>query len=129
MFPENWEVSVDETRDASHSVTLFSPDGSFWTLAIHPAGREPKALCDQVLQEMTKEYGAIDSETVSQNVAGHDAKGYEMNFIHLDLICTSLAMAFRTYRATYLILAQAEDRDYERLKDVFRAINASLKVS
>lgn len=128
MFPENWQVSVDESRDASHSVTLFAPGGAFWTLAIHPAGREPSALCDQVLTEMKREYDSLDSEPVGQEIAGHDASGYEMNFIHLDLTCTSVVMSFRTYRATYLVLAQAEDRDYERLQDVFKAISASLKI-
>lgn len=129
MFPENWELVIDEPRDASHGVTLFAPDGSFWSLAVYPAGKEPAALLRQVVDEMKREYDTLDCEPASQLVAGQPAQGYELNFIHLDLTCTCLALSFRTYRATFVLLSQAEDRDYERQKEVFRAISTSLKVS
>jgi hypothetical protein len=49
-----------------------------------------------------------------------------MEFYCLDLLVTARARAVRTDRATYLVLCQAESREFERLLPVFETITLSL---
>ena len=126
QYPDNWRVDDDAS---SEGVSVYSPGGSFWSLTIHPPGKEPIELLDQVLGQMKTEYRELDSHLVQLPVAGDDRQGLEMNFVCLDLTCTAVACAFEDYKATYLVLYEADDRELEQIEPVFRAISASLSVT
>ena len=49
-----------------------------------------------------------------------------MNFYCLDFLVTSQVRALRHGHAVYLLTYQAEDREFDQLADVFRAITASM---
>lgn len=52
--------------------------------------------------------------------------GFDVNFYCLDLTNTAWIRAGSTAAATYLILCQAEDREFSEVADIFRAMTASL---
>ena len=52
--------------------------------------------------------------------------GYDLTFFCLDLINTACVRVCRTPSASYLIVYQAEDRDFEKLHAVFQALTVSL---
>jgi hypothetical protein len=54
--------------------------------------------------------------------------GYDIDFIHLDLISSALVRTWTTAKGTFVVHCQAEDRDYAKLAEVFRAITHSLIV-
>jgi hypothetical protein len=86
----------------------------------------PKDLAEAALQAMRQEYSELDAERVREKSAGRELIGYDLNFYCLDLTNTALVRAVRTADATYLILCQAEDREFAEVEAVFRAITASL---
>ena len=51
--------------------------------------------------------------------------GWDLNFYCLDLTNTAQVRAVETPAATYLLLAQAEDREWDRVAPVFAAMTAS----
>ena len=59
-------------------------------------------------------------------MAGEELVGYDLNFYCLDLTNTAQIRAFRRNEKIYLVLFQAEDREYEHIEPVFRAMTRSL---
>ncbi len=53
-------------------------------------------------------------------MAGHELVGYDLAFYCLDLTNTAHVRSLRVAHTTYTIYCQAEDREYEQLKKVFR---------
>jgi hypothetical protein len=75
------------------------------------------------------EYADSEAEPVNEQIAERTLCGYDLSFFCLDLTNTALIRAFRIAGVTCLVLCQAEDREFEELAPVFRAITASLIAS
>ncbi len=125
QFPENWSLEEDDTP-GRESATVYSPGGGFWTVMLRDAAETPASLADEVLAAMRQEYPGLDCESARERVRGEELVGYDLNFIYLDLISTALIRSFRVAAANLVVVCQAEDHDFEKLRDVFRAITASL---
>jgi hypothetical protein len=74
---------------------------------------------------MRKEYQDLDSETAADKIGGRPLTGFDLNFYCLDLTNTAQVRTLETPDAIYLLLCQAEDREWERVAPVFAAITAS----
>jgi len=129
QYPDNWKLDVDDASAGQIAVTVSSPGGAFWSLTMHPRTEEPAELTDAVLTAMQQEYQGIEIEPASDTIGDQELTGYNMNFFYLDLTSTAQARAFRTPWHTLVIHCQAEDREFQRLEQVFRAITTSLVVS
>jgi hypothetical protein len=130
MYPENWTLddgADDESLpDARHnSVTIYSPGGAFWSLAIYPPADSATDLAAEVMRALRTEYDNLDVATITEAVEGQDLIGYDMNFIYLDMTNTAVVRALHAPRATYVVYYQSEDRDLVATKAVFEAITAS----
>ena len=126
QYPDNWTLDEKDALEGESTVTVYSPGGAFWSIVVHPAQVDPEDLAKTALKAMRKEYDELDSEPVREAVGGHELLGYDLNFYCLDLTNTALVRAFRTPAASYLILCQADDREFQQIEAVFRAITASL---
>jgi hypothetical protein len=125
QYPENW-ILEDEESARDQVVTVYSPGGAFWTLMLRPASTDPAEMASAVVDELDKEYEDFESETTSERIGDVDTIGYDVNFICLDLTNTALIRAWSDERHTFLLMCQAEDRDFEQLQNVFRAMTVSL---
>jgi len=125
QYPENWSVSKDAARLDCRSVTVNSPESGFWTLLIHPRLTDPAQLVDVAVKAMYEEYGELENEEVQEEIEGHELVGQDIRFYCLDLISTAWIRSVQTDRATYTVFCQAEDREFDRIADVFRAMMAS----
>ena len=125
-YPENWTLDEDPASEDQASVTVNSPGGAFWSLTIHPASAELSEIMQVVLAVLREEYQEIDAEPVEEVVSDQTMLGFDVSFYCLDLTNTALIRSFQTERATYLLLCQAEDCDFDQLQAVFSAITTSL---
>ena len=125
-YPDNWEVDSSDEQGDPASVTVASPSGAFWTVSIHPADADLSGLIDQVLCVLREEYDQLDVERVSQPLDDVELIGYDINFYCLDLISDATIRGFQTPRATYVMLCQAEDNEFQQFDLVFQAITISL---
>jgi hypothetical protein len=126
QYPENWTLDDDDAVLGKKSVTVYSPGGAFWTVAIHPGTADPEKLAAAVVEVIRKEYQGIDVEDVAEHLEGHDLIGFDLAFYCLDLTNTAHVRGVRVGNSTYTIYSQAEDREYESIKMVFQAMTITL---
>lgn len=126
LYPENWTVSEEQAEEFPLSVTLQSPTGAFWTLHIYRRPADVAALVEESLAAMQAIYEGLEAEPVSDEFAGHEASGYDMSFFCLDFVVAAKIRGILTDGSGYLVLCQAESRDFDELDQVFRAMTISL---
>jgi hypothetical protein len=126
QYPDNWQLDDEEMRAGQSAVTVYSPGGAFWTVAVHPASAEPARMAQAALDAMRKEYEGLEAEPVNETVAGHKLIGFDLNFFYLDLTSTAGIRSLRVAGTTYTIFFQAEDREYSEIGLVFSAMTLSL---
>ena len=124
-YPDNWTVDISDAQGGQAAVTVYSPDGGFWSVSAHAPGEPASRLSDAVVAEMREEYRELDMEPASDGVGGLMLPGYDLNFYCLDLTNTAAVRTLETADATYLLLCQAEDREWDRIARVFSAITES----
>lgn len=124
-YPENWSVDTDDSQDRYAAVTVYSPEGGFWSVSGHAAGGDPAELAEAVLAQMRAEYQDLDSEAAGDDIAGRTLTGLDINFYCLDLTNTAQVRTLETADAIYLLICQAEDREWTAVSPVFAAITTS----
>jgi hypothetical protein len=123
--PDNWLVDTGDSEGRFATVTVYSPGGGFWSVSGHAPGGDPGQLSGAVVSELREEYRELDAEPATEMIGGHDLVGFDLNFYCLDLTNTAQVRTLSTPEAIYLILCQAEDRDWDELAPVFAAITTS----
>lgn len=126
LFPENWSLEADDELPDRPSVTIYSPGGAFWTVVRRGPSDDLDQMAEEAAAAVREEYPGSDTEPVHETVGNVELQGYDLTFFCLDLINTACVRVCRTASATYLIVYQAEDRDFVKLRDVFRALTVSL---
>jgi hypothetical protein len=74
---------------------------------------------------MREEYRELDAEPAAETIGGRGLTGFDLNFYCLDLTNTAQVRTLTAPAAIYLLLCQAEDRDWDELAPVFAAITTS----
>jgi hypothetical protein len=128
QYPENWTLDESDAIQGDYSVSVFSPGGAFWSIIKHPRSTSPRQLVEAALQAMRQEYDELDADPVDETCGTQTLVGCDINFYCLDLTNTAMLRAFRTTQASYLILCQADDCEFQEVEAVFRAITRSLFV-
>lgn len=126
MYPENWKLAEDAMDQIPRTIMLQSPTGAFWSVDIYPFSVEADQLLKDTIAAMREEYPELECEDVEESICETDAVGKDLHFYCLDFVVASHVRALRFGHATYLLTYQAEDRDFEKLGPVFRAITTSL---
>ncbi len=124
-YPDSWSIDTSDSAGGHAAVTVYSPEGAFWSVSAHAPGGEASTLSAAVVGEMRDEYRDLDAESAVEQVAGRRLAGYDINFLCLDLTNTAAVRTLETPDAIYLFLCQAEDREWERISHVFAAMTAS----
>jgi len=126
-YPDNWSVDQFEEEEGDEQVVITSPNTAFWHLSKHPADAEVEPLFDEALAALRTEYSDMEVEPAAEDeLEGYPLQGFDVRFICLDLTNTCWLRAVSTGSATYLLLCQAEDREFEQVRLVFHAMLASL---
>ena len=126
LYPDNWESTKQWTPAGNQCVSVFSPQGAFWSVTVHPLAADPVELAAAALRTLQAEYADSEAEAILEDIGQQSIAGYDLSFFYLDFTNTALVRGFRTASATCLVLCQAEDREFERVAPVFRAITTSL---
>jgi hypothetical protein len=124
QYPESWAVETSEDGEGN-DVTVYSPEGAFWSLTIRDQG-DPDSLAEEAIAAMQAEYDELDCEDVTDSIAGQPLTAYDLNFYCLDLTNTAHIRAFQRGDRTFLLIWQAEDREFDLVAPIFRAIATSL---
>jgi hypothetical protein len=123
--PDNWMVDTEDSEGRFATVTVYSPKGGFWSVSGHAPGGDPGHLAAAVVAEMREAYRELDAEPATERAGSRAIAGFDLNFYCLDLTNTAQVRTLATPEAIYLILCQAEDRDWDEVAPVFAAITTS----
>ena len=126
QYPDNWTLDEEDIAEGRQSVTVYSPDGAFWSVAVHPVAADPGQLIEAAVNAMKEEYEGIEVEDSREVLEGHELTGCKLNFFFLDLTSTAKIRCLKTPLAVYSIFCQGEDREFERIGRVFQAMTRSL---
>lgn len=126
QYPENWKLDEEELRAGQCSVTVYSPQGGFWSVSLHPETADPARMAKAAVDAMRQEYEGLESAPASETVAGQELVGYDLNFFYLDLTNSATVRSLHVGQTTYTIFCQAEDREFDEIHRVFEAMTASL---
>lgn len=125
-YPDNWTIDESEALEGAAAVTVYSPGGSFWSVSLHPKETPTHDLVRSAVKAMKQTYDELDAEDVSETLVGKDLQGSDVNFYCLDLTNTAQIRAFAAPNYNVVVLCQADDREFEAIADVFKAMTVSL---
>ncbi|HEX3725864.1 MAG TPA: hypothetical protein VHV08_06460 [Pirellulales bacterium] len=126
LYPDNWVLDESSPLEGVQSVSVHSPGGAFWSIALHDPTIDPSELAVTALRALKLEYQDSETEPAHDEYGSLTLSGYDVNFFYLDFTNTAQIRGFRTPQASCLILCQAEDREFEAIGQIFRAITTSL---
>ena len=126
LYPDNWTLDDSDALLGRQAVTVYSPGGAFWSVAIHSGSASPAKLAAAAVEALRKEYAWLEAEETQETIVGYDLVGYDLAFYYLDLTNTALIRSLQVAHAAYTIYCQAEDREFEQVKLVFQAMTTSL---
>ena len=126
QYPDNWVLDEDDALSGGKSVTVYSPGGAFWSVAISPHSANPTSMTRAAVDAMRQEYEEVEVQDAREELAGHELVGYDLNFFYIDLVNTAQVRAVQIDRSTLTIFCQAEDREFQRVHRVFQAMTTSL---
>jgi len=125
FYPENWQITDEETLQWPHTVTAQSPRSGFWTLTVYNDDIDSEELLQTALDAMSGDYADLEVDGASECLEEVEMIGYDLNFYCLDLVITTRLRSFRCGGQTILLICQGENRDFDQLELVFSAITIS----
>lgn len=134
IYPNNWTVETQTWDKGTYAISVDSPEGSFWALAIYPKDVNLDDAAKKILAELHAEYDELEEEEITRYVADYVLEGYEINFFYLDMTSTAQALKFEDENRGYVVFWQTCDRmavregEEENLSrvDVFQAMTHTL---
>ena len=133
IYPENWQLSEDREHERLQSFTLQSPNTAFMSVYVSRNRGQAGELIQEMTEMLTAEYEEVESSPVDvQSVSlgnddfATDLQGVDLNFYFLDLLVTARLIAFSSADQTILVQCQAEDREFDSLEMVFKAMLISM---
>lgn len=129
LYPDNWKLTETDHDSQPETVSLQSPGGGFWSLMVYRGRLDALELTRKLVEAMSVEYEALESIACQEQLGSHEAEGFEMWFHCLDFLVAARTLAIRHGNNVLLLLWQAEDREFDTLLPVFKAITISLLTS
>ncbi|MHB0955101.1 MAG: hypothetical protein ACYC6N_20190 [Pirellulaceae bacterium] len=126
VYPENWTLNEEHQDADTHCVTLQSPASGFWMLQAFRPPQMPELLAAEALRSVKQEFQDVEATSVEEELEGTPTVGYDLLFYCLDFIVDSKVRSFSIDGRSFVLLWQAEDKEFDALSPVFSAITASL---
>ncbi len=126
MYPDNWTVQHDGADRDVQFVTVQSPGSGFWMLQRAARGKSPNVLSAEAMRSLRDEYDEMEVADFDGDLNGIPACGFDIEFYCLDFVVRAQIRGFVWNQRTYVLLYQAEDRDFAEQALVFSAITTSL---
>ncbi len=126
-YPENWRLEENAATEG-WSVTIQSPKTAFLLVNVYPDRPAVKEVLETTLAALREDYPDLEVREASERIAGHQAKGLDVQFFSLDLTNSCWIRGFRAQQSTVLVLAQTNDLELESAEPVLRAIRASVEL-
>jgi hypothetical protein len=125
-FPEHWELH-EERSENQLSITVSSPDTSFWTLSLFFKPLQEDELMETALDAFREEYQELDIYPVVETICHRESIARDLEFVCIELINSAFLRVFQTSHFTALILYQGTDQELEMTREQLENISLSLR--
>lgn len=126
LYPDNWSLSEDQEEQWPQAISVQSPSSAFWSLHVYPSRQDSGILAKEALRGLSEAYEEVESEEVFEKIGPAEATGYNAEFFYLDFVVRAEVRSFAVAGRSFVVLCQAESREFEEMAKVFRAITLSL---
>jgi hypothetical protein len=126
IYAEGWKITEDDLDAEPRTLSIESPNGGIWELMLYSEQRDYDELAGEAVSVLREEYENLETAPYSTEFADVAASGFEIYFYHLDLLVHCRIVAAPFGEQTALLWWQAEDRDFDELEPVFRAMATTL---
>lgn len=128
-YPPFWEL--EETEDGERaSVFVQAPEGlAFVLITIDASGTTPTEMVAEAMRAMREEYPDAEVYPAIDDIDGHRAEGFDLEFFNLDLLNGCMIRAYRLPTRTVLVFSQWADVEGEEAEALLLGVRRSLKVA
>lgn len=125
-YPDLWELS-EQRGDNETTITVESPDTSFWSLSIFYGGTSPDEVLETAVSALQAAYEEVDVYSSNARIGEHEGAARDVEFVCYELINSAFLRAFETDDFTALVYYQGTDHELVESRPILEAITASLR--
>jgi hypothetical protein len=127
LYPDNWKLIDEAESDLPSSISVESPDGNaFWSVHLYEPDSDPDELLKEMISNLTETYPDLEVSPFEGDFPARVSSGLEVMFYCLDFLIRVRLQAISTPQYQMVMWFQAEDRDFDKIELVFKAISLSL---
>ena len=124
-YPTSWEL-VEQEDGESTSITVASPETSFWSVSLFRDGPSPQQVVASAVEAFREEYDEVDVYPCEEKMGDRPGVARDVDFVCFELINSAFLRSFQTDRFTVLVLYQGFDGELADTRPLLEAISASL---
>ncbi len=98
-YPVYWEVTEQEDDEAT-SITVASPDTSFWSISLFHDAPSPQEVLESALEAFREEYAEADVYSSTERIGDRAGVARDLDFVCFELINSAFLRSFQTERYT-----------------------------
>jgi len=125
-YPQDWELSEEETDAWPRSVSFQFAGGGYWSVYLYPANTDGLDLLEEAVASLKAEFKEVEVEDVQEQVNNCLVEGHNLTFFCLDLPVECQIRSLEGPSGTLFWIYQAEASDLEARADSFRKVAESL---
>ena len=126
QYPENWNLQQHEAKGHALEIQIVAPSGAFWSLLAFDKKVDADHLMTELLSGINKQYDSAEWTPVAELIGKFNATGYDSFFFYLDLLVSNQMRCLESGNHKLLLTYQAENREFESIAPVFKAITFSM---
>ena len=124
-YPDDW-ILHEQSSPEEITLTVHSPDTSFWSLTLIFDRPDPRRVIDAILETFREEYTEIDVYPSDVRLGDQPTESCELDFVCHDLIGSAFLRAAVAPEFTLLVLYQGADLELDNTQPLLEKINNSL---
>ena len=126
QYPDNWKLTDSANARLPYELSLETPGGGFWTLSVYSPQSNVASLSQDLVESLQEQYDSVEIDELSEQIGVVELNGFDVRFFCLDLLVEARIRHFHDKNYAYLLLAQAESREFDQIQAVFSAVTTSL---
>ena len=124
-YPDDW-ILHEQSSPEEITLTVQSPDSSFWSLTLIMDRPDPRRVLDAILDTFREEYTEIDVYPSDVRLADQPTESCELDFVCHELIGSAFLRAVAAPNFTMVVLYQGADLELDVTQPLMEKINNSL---
>ena len=124
-YPDDWILHEQSSTDEI-TLTVHSPDTSFWSLTLIFDRPDPRRVIESVLDTFREEYSEIDVYRSEVRLNDQLTESCELDFVCHELIGSAFLRAVAAPDFTLLVLYQGADLELDETQPLLEKLSRSL---